>query len=319
MEIKIKLDNNYIDPFGVPFHTILNSLNDPSKEIIQNKTQAIIKSKKTETLIDISKPEFINKDNRVISSVLIIKTKLPSYFDKLIANYDAIRTLNQFASLGAITLIDNEYYLGTRLTIFEGDDLWKLHIPLITMTVLCAEDSIIGALEKIGSGKSAPTEKSFWKNKDFKIVENYLKKICVCNYEDLVFTAEFPLSENAISVGISEKINTALLTLKANENHLELGGGLFSLLNMPHSFENQEELFYIIKKFNQIEMQGIDLAPHYGAWTSGNEKTLSYVSFLPNIIYNLKGAEDIAVNMSYWASERAQAANKILSAEGIYF
>ena len=35
MEIKIKLDNNYIDPFGVPFHTILNSLNDPSKEIIQ--------------------------------------------------------------------------------------------------------------------------------------------------------------------------------------------------------------------------------------------------------------------------------------------
>ena len=76
MEIKIKLDNNYIDPFGVPFHTILNSLNDPSKEIIQNKTQAIIKSKKTETLIDISKPEFINKDNRVISSVLIIKTKL---------------------------------------------------------------------------------------------------------------------------------------------------------------------------------------------------------------------------------------------------
>ena len=46
MEIKIKLDNNYIDPFGVPFHTILNSLNDPSKEIIQNKTQAVIKSKK---------------------------------------------------------------------------------------------------------------------------------------------------------------------------------------------------------------------------------------------------------------------------------
>ena len=51
MEIKIKLDNNYIDPFGVPFHTILNSLNDPSKEIIQNKTQAIIKSKKTPAVI----------------------------------------------------------------------------------------------------------------------------------------------------------------------------------------------------------------------------------------------------------------------------
>ena len=53
----------------MPFHTIINSLNDPSKEIIQNKTQAIIKSKRTETLIEITKPEFVTDDNRVVSRI----------------------------------------------------------------------------------------------------------------------------------------------------------------------------------------------------------------------------------------------------------
>ena len=113
-------------------------------------------------------------------------------------------------------------------------------------------------------------------------------------------------------------METALFTLKADENHLELGGGLFSLLTMPHSFEDQKELFHLVAKFNQIEMESVDLAPHYGAWTTGNETTLAYVSFLPNIIYDINGTKNIAVNIGYWALVRAHAANKLLAAEGIY-
>ena len=293
-------------------------MNDPSKEIIQNKTQAIIKSKQSETLINITKPEYVTEDNQIVSSVLTIKTKLPKYFEKFIDNYDAIRTLNRFASLGAITLLDGENYIGTRLTMYEGDNSWNLHMPLITMTVLCAEQCITGALEKLGSGKPSPSEKSLWQGKDFKVVEQYLGQMCVCNADDNGFTAEFPLTEKATSAGISGKMETALLTLKANENHLELGGGLFSLLSMPHRFENQKELFHLAKKLNQIEMESIDLAPHYGAWTTGSETTLSYVSFLPNLIYEINGTKNIAVNIGIWSSVRAHAATKLLAAEGIY-
>ena len=202
--------------------------------------------------------------------------------------------------------------------MFEGDNSWNLHMPLITMTVLCAEESITGALEKLGSGKPAPSDKSLWKEHNFDVVEQHLSKICVCNAGGLGFTAEFPLTENATSTGISGKMETALFTLKADENHLELGGGLFSLLTMPHSFEDQKELFHLVAKFNQIEMESVDLAPHYGAWTTGNETTLAYVSFLPNIIYDINGTKNIAVNIGYWALVRAHAANKLLAAEGIY-
>ena len=302
----------------MPFHTILKSLDDPSREIIQNKTEAIIKSKQSEILINISKPDLVTEDNQIVSSVISIKTKLPKYFDKFIENYDAIRTLNRFSSLGAITLLNDENYIGTRLTMYEGDNSWNLHMPLITISVLYAEHSITGALEKLGSGKPAPTDKSLWQPNDFKIIEQYLDKICVCNSDDKGFTAEFALTENATSAGVSGKMETALLTLKGNENHLALGGGLFSLLSMPHSFENQKELFHTAKKFNQLEMQSIDLAPHYGAWTTGNETTLSYVSFLPNLIYEINGTKNIAVNFAIWSSIRANTANKWLEAEGIY-
>ena len=314
----IKLDKEYSNPFGVPFHTILNSLDDTTLDITQNKTEAIIKSKQSETFIKILKPDLVTEDNQIVSSVITIKTKLPKFFDKFIDNYDAIRTLNRFSSLGAITLIDDENYIGTRLTMYEGDNSWNLHIPLITMTVLYAELSIIGALEKLGSNQPAPSDRSHWQPSDFKTIEQYLSKICVCNSDDNGFTAEFPLTENATSAGISGKMETALLTLKRNENHLALGGGLFSLLSMPHNFENQKELFHLAKKFNQFEMQSIDLVPHYGAWTTGNETTLSYVSFLPNLIYEINGTKNIAVNLAIWSSMRANSANKWLAAEGIY-
>ena len=54
----------------MPFHTILKSLDDPSREIIQNKTEAIIKSKQSEILINISKPDLVTEDNQIAEANL---------------------------------------------------------------------------------------------------------------------------------------------------------------------------------------------------------------------------------------------------------
>lgn len=317
MEKKIKLDNDYSEPHGVPLHTIINSLNDPSKEITQNKTNVLIKSGDLETVIDITKPNFVTEDKRVVSSVTTVKTKIPKSFESLFKNYNSVSTLNRFASLGAITNVNDKYYVGTKLTIFEGDNSWNLHLPLLVFSIIISFESIIGALTKVRSGEKTSNKDSYWTDKDFEVVEKYLSQICVCNSGGLGFTAEFPLTENASSVAISKKMDTALFTLKADESHLDLGGGLFCLLNMPHNFADQSQLFKIINKLNQIEMEKIDFPPHYGAWTFGNE-CLSYVSFLPNAFYNIEGTKNIAVNIAFWASQRAVETNKILEKEGIY-
>ena len=103
--------------------------------------------------------------------------------------------------------------------------------------------------------------------------------------------------------------------MKADQSHPEMGSGLFCLLNMPHEIPNKEKLDKVLAELNRLEMQGNDLPPHFGAWCRGvRDNNPAYVSFLPNVLHGTNG---IAVNMSFWAMNRAQMADVMLGAMGI--
>ena len=62
---------------------------------------------------------------------------------------------------------------------------------------------------------------------------------------------------------------------------------------------------------NQIEMQGGDLFPHFGAWCSNKSGNgIAYVSFLPNALH----VQGIHINMAIWAMHRARYVDSILQA-----
>jgi hypothetical protein len=60
-----------------------------------------------------------------------------------------------------------------------------------------------------------------------------------------------------------------------------------------------------------------DQPPHFGAWCQGNSgNTLTYVSFLPNIMHN---TANIALNVSIWAFHRAHWADAYLAQSACMF
>ena len=108
---------------------------------------------------------------------------------------------------------------------------------------------------------------------------------------------------------------TALFQLMADQPHPELGGGRFWLLQMLHQLGDEDRLKKICLQLNSMEMAPHDLPPHLGAWCPGRlGDNPSYVSFLPNALHNVPG---IAVNMGFWAANRAQWANAMLASLGI--
>ena len=114
------------------------------------------------------------------------------------------------------------------------------------------------------------------------------------------FTAEFGLGSEDICAIAGHK--TALWTMSSKDSHPALGGGLFCLLQLPVSFEN-EQLLKILNILNTAEMAPNDLPPHFGAWTTGQRgDNPAYVAFLPNIMHS--EAKNIHVNMSIWAHQK---------------
>jgi hypothetical protein len=130
----------------------------------------------------------------------------------------------------------------------------------------------------------------------------------------LELTAEFGLDEGATSV-IAGDHKTALFQMSGADPHPELGGGLFTVLQMPHQILDEKVRKKICLVMNKMEMAAHDLPPHFGAWCEGRlENNIAYVSFYPNPLYAAPG---IAINVAIWALNRAQVANAMLASLGV--
>jgi hypothetical protein len=266
--------------------------------------------------LEVVPPENRESENGPIKAVVRIFSGLPSPILALFKenHSETIPAFNSFAALGALTHDKGELFIGSRLTIYEKEDAWQtLHLPLLFYILICGSEAILGGLRHTFKEEAPLGSESQWKDNQFEAVKQHLSRFCVCSTGGGGLTAEFSLSMGATSA-IAGDHKTALFQMTTKDPHPELGGGLFTVLQMPHLINDQKRLEQICMQLNKMEMAAHDLPPHFGAWCPGKlGNNVAYVSFYPNELHMLTGVE---INVAYWAINRSQWANAILVSLG---
>lgn len=255
-------------------------------------------------------------ENGPIRAVVQITSELPAQIRQVFSGKEqsAICSFNAFAALSALYVDGGKLLSGSRLTIYEEEDAWgSLHLPLLLYTIIAGNEPVLGALRRTFGGQPPRGGNSVWSEQDFQHVQGYLSRIGVCTTGGTGLTAEFPLAAGVVSA-VTGNRETALFQMISNQPHPELGGGLFCLLQMPQRIDDPSKLQNICAQLNKLEMEATDLPPHFGAWCEGRlGGNPAYISFLPNSLHNVSG---IAVNIAFWAANRANWANSLLVSMG---
>ena len=304
-------------PLGVPLQDLEKMLAPTTIEATREDDNTLLAKHEHYTLkVEVVSADQSDSENGPIRAVVQITSELPPEIRQLFSGKeeDAACGFNAFAALSALYVDGGKLLSGSRLTIYEEEDLWSaLHLPLLIFTVIAGNEPILGAMRRTFGGQSPCGGNSEWSEQDLQQVESYLSEICVCTAGGAGLTAEFPLAAGVVSAAAGNQ-ETALFQLMTNQPHPEMGGGLFCLLQMPQQFGDSDRLQSICAQLNQLEMAAADLPPHFGAWCPGKlGGNPAYVSFLPNSLHCVPG---IAVNTALWAANRANWANRMLVSMG---
>ncbi|NQV72247.1 hypothetical protein HQ496_03915 [bacterium] len=310
---------NDSNPLGVPLGEVLLMLQATSIKASLKGNILTAQHEHYRIKIEVISPQSPESENGPMRAVVRLITELPRAVLSLFQGKEAEVTsdINAFAALGSLYTDRGNIFIGSRLTIYEAENSWRtLHLPLLVYTAIAGTEAILGGIRRsIQKEELPPVSDSKWVERDFKNVEDLLSRISVCSSGDMGFTAEFGLSEGAVSAVFGDQM-TALFQLMADQPHPELGAGLFCILQMPHQLTDKNHLYQVCLKLNNMEMAIHDLPPHFGAWCPGRlGNNPAYISFLPNQLYRVSG---IAVNVSVWAEARAQWANSALAALGVH-
>lgn len=303
-------------PLGVELGDLLLMLQPTTIEANIEGNSLVARHEHYKIRIDVVAPKKRESENGPVRAVVRMTTELSRPILEMFNGKQAeTAAFNVFAALGALTWERGSVYIGSRLTIYEAEDAWRtLHLPLLMVTTICGSEAILGGIRRTFTNEGQRGGASLWADGDMKQVERMLSRLCVCTTGGLGLTAEFGLTEGAVSAAAGDH-NTALFQLLADQPHPELGGGLFCLLQMPHRLGDEKRLHQVCMQLNNLEMAGEDLPPHFGAWSSGTAgNNPAYVSFLPNSLHSASG---IAVNAALWAMNRAQWANAMLASLGV--
>ena len=300
-------------PRGVPLKDLEGALAPTTRKASRKGDALIVKHEKLTTRVEVIAPANPESENGPISAVVTIKTPLPDEFGNFLNKPGIVSHLNSMASLGAVTEEDGQLFIGSRLTVYEGEDAWKIQFPLVLFTIIGGVGSILGATRRMFNNEPSQVGESEWIEADFEFVQSQLSRTCVCNAGGLGLTAEFGLKSDAVSAGLGHH-ETVLWQIMGDQPHPELGGGLFCLLQLPHQIEDEATLHRVIGELNRLELAPHDLPPHFGAWCQGKlGNNPAYVCFLPNALH---GATGIALNVSIWAFHRAHWADAMIVALG---
>jgi len=304
-------------PLGVPLGDLMLMLEPTSIEASLKGNTLTARHEHYTIRIEVVPPATRASENGPIRAVVRMITELPKPVSTLFQRNaaEAAATYNAFAALGSLCTDRGNVCIGSRLTIYEAEDSWRtLHLPLLMFTTICGTEAILGALRRTMTSEGQRGGTSKWTERDLAQVEGYLSQLCLCTTGGLGLTAEFGLTEDAVSA-VAGDHNTALFQLMADQPHPELGGGLFCLLQMPHRLKDKHRLNQVCLQLNNMEMAAHDLPPHFGAWCPGKMgNNPAYISFLPNPLHSATG---IAVNTAFWAMNRAQWANAMLASLGV--
>lgn len=301
---------------GVPLEDLLALLEPTSLEAAFQGDALVARHAQYTVRIQAVPPESEEPEDGPVRAVVRVNATLPQPLREMVRREVAVSTaaFNRYAALGALYAHDDTVEVGSRLTLYEGEDAWRsLQLPLLLFTTLCSAEAVVGAVRRALSGEPSRGGDSEWTQSDLARVEGHLSRMCLCTAEDLGLTAEFGLVEGELSAAAGHG-RTALFRLLADQPHPELGGGLFCLLEMPHDLGEEKRVQNVCLQLNSMEMAAHDLPPHFGAWCPGQRgNNPAYVSFLPNALHSASG---IAVNTAFWAFHRAQWANALLASLG---
>ena len=298
------------NPRGVPLDDLEAALAPTTLKATRKGDTLIVLNDNLTTRVEVGAPEKHDSRVAVISAIVTITTQLPSQPAGLTRKPGFANMVNRMATLGAMTEENGQFYIGSRLTVYEDENKWDAQFGLVLFSIIAAADTMLGAMRRAFSSEPPrKAEPSSWTERDFKLVKDQLSPLCVCTLGDLGLTAEFGLRSGELSAAVGDT-HTALWQIKADQPHPEMGSGLLCLLNMPHAFEDKNKLSSVLAELNRNEMKARDLPPHFGAWCVGDrQNNPAYVAFLPNALHS---SHAIARTMSLWAMRRAQIADAMM-------
>ncbi len=306
------------DPLGIPLSSLLPMLQPTSIRARLEGATLIADHGTYTTRVEVSPPAPEATGPDAIRAVVRVLTTLPDALASQgnLATPAGTAMLNSFASLGAVTLSGKKLVVSSRLTIFEREQhAWTpLHLPLLLFTLLSSAEAVLGGLRRAFGQQGNRPGRSEWTDADLTQAQRMLEQVSVCTGGRGGLTAEFALTDGAVSAGAGHRA-TALFQLSSEEAHPELGAGLFCVMHMPHTIADEARLQQICARLNQRELDALDQPPHFGAWCPGRIGSgPAYVSFLPNALHRVAG---IAGNVSLWAMHRARWAHDVLAREGV--
>jgi len=262
-----------------------------------------------QTRVAVMPPDAEDAQASSVKAVIRIFTALPAVYAQ---RYDAemIAFANRFASLGAFTVTDGISFIGSRLTVYQGDDDWAWQLPIAVVAAAASVDAITGGMQRFLTKAQPQAASSAWTEQDLDVVAAELSKTCICTRNRSGLAAEFRLKGEANAENASA--STAYWELLREPSHSELGGGLLCILQLSHRLGDAQKRHAALNLLNVSEMNSPGLPPHIGAWCEGKGgDNLAYVSFLPNLLHDVPG---IATQASLWARSRAEAVVNLLAA-----
>lgn len=304
-----------IRPYGIPLDVLQLALEGGKMAVRREGAILIGHLGGVETRISVNQPEERETENGTIQAVITVRNELNPKLVELIHTPEQLSVFNPMTTIGALTCIDGHLTVGSRFTVYEEEDAWDLHARLILSSALSSGQTIMNSIRRVilrEERGSSEDPQSAWTEDDLEQVRSYLSRVSVCTGGKGGLTAEFSIRNENVSAAQGDHF-TALWRMNIDQPHPE-GGGLFTLLEMPHRV-GEERLSKVLDSLNRLEMSPLDLPSHLGAWCPGClGDNPAYVTFLPNFLHDHPG---IAVNLSFWAMARAQWANAMLASLGV--
>jgi hypothetical protein len=314
-----------LSPRGVPLHEVERILRAAHLDVARDGDALVLRQENPlhgeplMTRIAVMPPEIAEAEAAAMTAVIRVFTLLPASYAR---RYDSemVCFANRFAALGAFTVTEGVSFIGSRITIHGDNEEWRLARPLVAAAAAGAADAVVGGMHRFLNSERPPAAVSAWTEQDFQAVAAALGTECACTCEAGRMTAEFRLNgaAGAHSTAAARSNagnpnsgnNVAYWELLAAPPHIELGGGLICVLQLPQRYAQAQSRYAAVNLLNISEMNSPGLPPHIGAWCEGKAgDNFAYVSFLPNVLHAVPG---LAIEVSRWARRRAEAVANLL-------
>jgi hypothetical protein len=316
-----------LSPRGVPLHEVERILRAAHLDVARDGDALLLRQdnplhgEPLMTRIAVMPPEIAEAEAAGMTAVIRVFTLLPASYAR---RYDSemVCFANRFAALGAFTVTEGVSFIGSRITIHGDNEEWSLARPLVAAAAAGSADAVVGGMHRFLNSEQPPAAVSAWTARDFQAAAAALGPDCACTCEAGRMTAQFRLdgaagghsaaAARSNAGNASGGNNVAYWELLAAPPHIELGGGLVCVLQLPQRYAQAQSRYAAVNLLNISEMNSPGLPPHIGAWCEGKAgDNFAYVSFLPNVLHAVPG---LAIEVSRWARRRAEAIANLLSA-----